>query len=91
MKNSVALTKSNTDMIVNFAVNYGGRNEIVHAMKTYLKEGPHELSEEEFERFLYTSGCPSPELIIRTSGEKRLSGFLLWQSAHEFQCRKQKA
>ncbi|BBH19979.1 isoprenyl transferase [Paenibacillus baekrokdamisoli] len=81
MNNAAALTKSNTDMIVNFAVNYGGRNEIVHAMKLFLKDGSHELSEEEFERFLYTSECPYPELIIRTSGEKRLSGFLLWQSA----------
>jgi undecaprenyl diphosphate synthase len=82
MKNAVELTRSNTDMVVNFAVNYGGRNEIIHAMKTYLKEDSHELSEKEFENYLYTSEYPPPELIIRTSGEKRLSGFLLWQCAN---------
>ncbi|GAA3400323.1 polyprenyl diphosphate synthase [Paenibacillus hodogayensis] len=82
MRNAAALTKSNSDMVVNFAVNYGGREEIVQAIKGYLKEGSVELSEEEFERYLYTSECPPPDLIIRTSGEKRLSGFLLWQSAH---------
>jgi undecaprenyl diphosphate synthase len=82
MNNAVVLTRSNTDMTVNFAVNYGGRNEILNAMRTYLNESSLELSEEEFEHYLYTSECSPPELIIRTSGEMRLSGFLLWQSAN---------
>ncbi|MBW7457431.1 di-trans,poly-cis-decaprenylcistransferase [Paenibacillus sepulcri] len=52
MRHAAALTKSNTDMTVNFAVNYCGRSEIIHALKSYLKDGAHELTEEEFERFL---------------------------------------
>ncbi|RXZ78840.1 di-trans,poly-cis-decaprenylcistransferase [Paenibacillaceae bacterium] len=82
MIDAAELTKANTGMIVNFAVNYGGRNEILHAVKRMLIEDAPELDEEQFEHYLYTSACPAPELVIRTSGEKRLSGFLLWQSAH---------
>lgn len=82
MKQAAASTRSNDGMIVNFAMNYGGRNEIVQAIQSFLSDDERkELTEEEFEQYLYTAGCPSPELIIRTSGEKRISGFLLWQSA----------
>jgi short-chain Z-isoprenyl diphosphate synthase len=81
-----------TVRILNVAVGYGGRQEIADAMKrlmeSYAEEGM-ELDEaakrvtpEEIARFLYTAGLPDPDLIIRTSGEVRLSGFLLWQSAH---------
>lgn len=82
MKFAEDMTSSNNGMVVNFAMNYGGRSEIIYAIKSIVSEqGKEELSEQEFERHLYTSDCPSPELIIRTSGEKRLSGFLLWQAA----------
>lgn len=71
---------------VNVCVNYGGRDEIVRAAKEYAKrvaEGQaNELTEEEFSRFMYSSGIPDPDLIIRPSGEERLSNFLLWQAAY---------
>jgi short-chain Z-isoprenyl diphosphate synthase len=76
---------------VNVAVSYGGRREIVDAVKSYLSEAEKagesldeaktKLSTEEISKFLYTAGQPDPELLIRTSGEQRLGGFLLWQSA----------
>ena len=77
---------------VNVAVGYGGRQEIVDAVKELLREAeeqgrtPGDLAEEltpgSISRFLYTRGQPDPDLIIRTSGEQRLSGFLMWQSAY---------
>jgi short-chain Z-isoprenyl diphosphate synthase len=79
-------------MEVNVAIGYGGRTEIVDAVKCYLnraaaegesvKEAAEKLSAGEIANFLYTAGQPDPELVIRTSGEQRLGGFLLWQSAH---------
>ncbi|TMV50121.1 di-trans,poly-cis-decaprenylcistransferase [Paenibacillus mesophilus] len=81
MKNAAAVTGANTGMTVNFAMNYGGRSEIIHALKSVIDDGKEDLTPDEFETYLYTSGCPSPQLVIRTSGEKRLSGFLLWQCA----------
>lgn len=77
---------------VNVAVGYGGRHEIADAVRSYLREGiaaGHSLEEvaegfqmEHIAQHLYTKGQPDPDLVIRTSGEQRLSGFLLWQSAH---------
>jgi len=76
---------------VNVAIGYGGRREIVDAVKSYILESEkcgasvqeiaEKLSAEEVSKFLYTAGQPDPELLIRTSGEQRLGGFLLWQSA----------
>jgi short-chain Z-isoprenyl diphosphate synthase len=76
---------------VNVAISYGGRREIVDAVKSYLtaeKNEGHDLSAaatnisaDEIAKHLYTAGQPDPELLIRTSGEQRLGGFLLWQSA----------
>jgi len=73
------------------AIGYGGRREIVDAVKGYLQDksanganletAASELSADEISKFLYTAGQPDPELLIRTSGEQRLGGFLLWQSA----------
>lgn len=76
-------TKNNDGMTISFAMNYGGRNEILNAVKQLMSEGidPEVLTPELFESYLYTKGQPSPELIIRTSGEQRLSNFLLWQSS----------
>jgi undecaprenyl diphosphate synthase len=81
MEKSQDLTKGNDSMTVNIAMNYGGRSEIVRAIKRIISEGNiEEITEEMIEKNLYTSGIPSPNLIIRTSGEKRLSNFLLWQA-----------
>jgi undecaprenyl diphosphate synthase len=67
-------------MVVNIAMNYGGRDELVHAIKKIVSEAHSVISEDLIEQNLYTSGTPSPNLIIRTSGEKRISNFLLWQA-----------
>jgi short-chain Z-isoprenyl diphosphate synthase len=85
-------TADRTGLQINIAVGYGGRQEIVDAVRSLLAEGAErgddlpELIEsvttEGIGRHLYTSGQPDPDLFIRTSGEQRLSGFLLWQSAH---------
>ncbi len=76
---------------VNVAISYGGRREIVDAVKNYLSEedksghsleqAKEKLTADDISKFLYTAGQPDPELLIRTSGEQRLGGFLLWQSA----------
>lgn len=75
-------TSSNTGMIVNLALSYGGRQELVDAVKAIVKDPPAEITEQTISDHVYTAGLPDPELIIRTSGENRLSGFLLWQSAY---------
>src|SRR5258707_9897550 len=77
-------TASNTGMQFNIALNYGGRAEIVEAARRMLVEGvrPDELDETRFARYLYTAGQPDPDLLIRTSGEMRISNFLLWQIAY---------
>ena len=77
-------TAKNTGMLFNIALNYGGRTEIVDAARRAMASGlaPEDLSEERFADFLYTSGQPDPDLLIRTSGEMRVSNFLLWQIAY---------
>jgi undecaprenyl diphosphate synthase len=77
-------TAANTGMLFNIALNYGGRAEIVEAAKRLLAAGvrPDELDEQRFAGFLYTAGQPDPDLLIRTSGEMRVSNFLLWQIAY---------
>ena len=76
------------DVQVNFCLNYGGRDEIVQAAQRFALDAadgkcrPEELTEEMFSSYLYSAGVPDPELIIRPSGEKRTSNFLLWQSAY---------
>lgn len=85
---AVELTRGNSGLILNLALNYGGRSEIVDAVKAILPEVQggllrvEELNEKTFSRFLYTAGLPDPDLLIRTSGEMRLSNFLLWQLAY---------
>lgn len=77
-----------TGMVLNLAMNYGGRAEITRAAKVFAQDvaqgkvQPGDLTEESFSRYLYTGGQPDPDLIIRPSGEERLSNFLLWQSAY---------
>jgi undecaprenyl diphosphate synthase len=77
-------TAANTGMLFNIALNYGGRAEIVEAARRLLAAGvrPEELDEQRFAGFLYTAGQPDPDLLIRTSGEIRVSNFLLWQIAY---------
>ena len=77
-------TSRNGGMLFNIALNYGGRAEIVDAARRALRAGvrPEDLDEDRFAQFLYTSGQPDPDLLIRTSGEMRVSNFLLWQIAY---------
>ncbi len=77
-----------TGMVLNLAMNYGGRAEIVRAARRLAEDAaagrrnPEDVTEEVFSQYLYTGGQPDPDLIIRPSGEERLSNFLLWQSAY---------
>jgi undecaprenyl diphosphate synthase len=77
-------TATNTGMIFNVALSYGGRAEIVDAARRAIREGisPEALDEATFGSLLYTAGQPDPDLLIRTSGEMRVSNFLLWQIAY---------
>jgi undecaprenyl diphosphate synthase len=77
-------TEQNTGMLFNIALNYGGRAEIVDAARRAIASGvdPSELDEAKFASLLYTAGQPDPDLLIRTSGEMRVSNFLLWQIAY---------
>jgi undecaprenyl diphosphate synthase len=81
---SLELTHENDRLILNIAWNYGGRDEIVYAIQQIIKAGlaPEEVTEEVVSHHLFTQGCPDPDLIIRTSGEMRVSNFLIWQSAY---------
>lgn len=72
---------ANNPLTLNIALNYGGRDELVHAFKA-LKERDEDISEESISSALYTAGSPDPDMIIRTGGEKRLSNFLLWQASY---------
>lgn len=84
MRDTMALTAENTKGILNVAVNYGGRAEILAAVKKLIASGarPKDITEERFSESLTTAGLPDPDLVIRTSGEQRLSGFLAWQSVY---------
>lgn len=80
----VSDTEKNDAIVVNFALNYGGRVEILRAVKGLLRDGIEEsdVTDEVFEKYLYTAGQPDPDFIIRTGGEQRLSGYLPWQSVY---------
>ena len=77
-------TASSTGLLFNIALNYGGRAEIVDAARRAMEAGvrPEELDEARFAQFLYTAGQPDPDLLVRTSGEMRVSNYLLWQIAY---------
>lgn len=85
---AVELTKDNKGVVVNIAFNYGGRDEIIRAVKAVSKDiekgiiNTDDITDDIFENYLYTKGIPDPDLIIRPSGEKRISNFLLWQCAY---------
>ncbi len=88
VEDAMEKTKDNTGLQFNIALNYGGRDEILRAVKKLAGEvrigdrDPEDLKEEDISAALYTGGMPDPDLIIRTSGELRLSNFLIWQSAY---------
>lgn len=86
--NAIEITKNNTGVVLNIAFNYGGRDEIIRAVKLISKDVEDrnlsigDINEELFKKYLYTSNIPDPDLIIRPSGEQRISNFLLWQCAY---------
>jgi short-chain Z-isoprenyl diphosphate synthase len=92
LQRAEAATRDHNRMLLNVGVGYGGRQEIIDAVKGYLcerveqqqslQEILQDLTPEAVTKYLYTYDCPDPDLIIRTSGEVRLSGFMLWQSAY---------
>ncbi len=84
LDNVVAQTAKNTGMICNMAINYGGRDDIVRAAKKIAEKGIQtgDINEESFSQLLDTAGLPDVDLIIRPSGEQRLSNFLIWQAAY---------
>jgi len=84
--NMMEMTKGNGPYMVNFFMGYGGRQEIVDAVNRALKEGKGEMDEQGFSGYLYTAGLPDPDIIVRTSGEKRLSGLMPWQSVYSELC-----
>lgn len=81
---AVELTRNNDRLTLNIAWNYGGRDEIVRAVRRILESGvlPDEVDESLVSEYLYTAGIPDPDLVIRTSGELRVSNFLIWQGAY---------
>jgi undecaprenyl diphosphate synthase len=84
IKNLEEESGSNDGLNFQIAINYGSRDEMVRAMRKMLKDAPapENITEEMFERYLDTYGIPDPDLLIRTSGEQRLSNYLLWQLAY---------
>jgi undecaprenyl diphosphate synthase len=82
------MTKANSRIDVNICINYGARAEILHATRSLARQvaagelSPDRIDEDRFERELLTAGLPDPDLVIRTSGEQRISNFLLWQCAY---------
>ncbi len=84
IRRAVELTEHNDTIILNVAFNYGGRQEIIDAVRRIMAEGlsPDQVDDALFSRYLYTADQPDPDLIIRTSGELRVSNFLIWQGAY---------
>jgi len=82
LQNLISKLKNNTGLIVNLCLNYGGRQEIVSAVNKIISSGIKSVDEKKFEEFLYTKDLPELDLLIRTSGELRISNFMLWQVAY---------
>jgi len=84
VKGAIDLTKDNQRLLLNVAFDYGGRAEIVDAVRRIINDGiaAEQVDETLISRYLYTAGLPDPDLIIRTSGEMRVSNFLIWQGAY---------
>ncbi len=84
VRHAIELTKDNDRLVLNVAWNYGGRDELIQAMRRMIEEqvDPESIDEQTVHRYLYTAESPDPDLIIRTSGEYRTSNFLNWQGAY---------
>jgi undecaprenyl diphosphate synthase len=84
IKQAVELTRANTTLTLNVALNYGGRQEIIDAIRRIIQDGiqPDQIDDALLSQYLYTAGQPDPDLIVRTSGEMRVSNFLIWQGAY---------
>jgi len=88
LQNTIVKTSCNDGLVLNLALSYGGRDEIISAVQKIVEDcesgeaTKEEITKEYFTRYLYTSDMPDPDILIRTSGEYRLSNFLLWQSAY---------
>ena len=88
LSKTIDATRENSRLILNLALSYGGREEIVHACREIAKQISNkskklkDIDEQSFNNYLYTTGLPDPDLLIRTSGEFRISNFLLWQIAY---------
>jgi len=84
LQEAITKTKDNTRMTLVLALSYSGRREILNAVQNIIKDGkePNEINETTFQQYLTTKSVPDPELLIRTSGEYRISNFLLWQIAY---------
>ena len=84
IKDAVQKTSQNKGIVLNLCINYGSKQEIIHAVNCWLdnQTGKSKLTEKKFEKYLFTYGLPEIDLLIRTSGEFRISNFLLWQIAY---------
>jgi len=88
MEETITLTRNNTGMLLNLALSYGGREEMTRAVKLMAEKvktgslGLEDITEETVSQHLYTADIPDPDIVIRTSGEKRLSNFMLWQAGY---------
>ena len=81
---AVEQSKTNDRLVLSVGLNYGSRNEIMHAVRRMIADGvkPEDVTEKSISDYLFTAGTPDPDLVIRTSGEQRLSNFLLYQTAY---------
>ncbi|MCJ7624661.1 MAG: isoprenyl transferase [Anaerolineaceae bacterium] len=81
---AIEMTRNNSKLVLSLAFNYGGRDEIICAVREIVRDGvkPEDITEELIARYLFTAGVPDPDLVIRTSGEMRTSNFLIWQSSY---------
>src|SRR5690606_16880414 len=84
IRRGMEITKDNDRIVFSVAFNYGGRDELVQAVRGIVQDGlkPEEVTEETLSRYMFTAGIPDPDLVIRTSGEQRTSNFLIWQAAY---------
>ena len=84
VRNAIELTKNNDRLVLTLAFNYGGRDEIVHAIRHMIEDGikPEQVTPELVSSYMFTASLPDPDLIIRTSGEQRMSNFLVWQGVY---------